>query len=188
MAKTKLNSKSFFSIVVLSVAVLGTMLFTFSAQQKTNTQSDATGNNYGSLSNCSSNYGRSGGIQLYDVVLSQIDKNTNTRIMCVRMQSKQESSTQPDPNLGNIQSGSKYYDIWNFNNQTRSFKLRANKFCYIRAEFYGKPTYGNLLYKSPYVGGTTVDRAIERPIDLPSDVRDKATSLILYTVCDLSKY
>ena len=41
MAKHPLSSKHFFTLVVLSVAVLGTMLMTFASQQKTSTQSEA---------------------------------------------------------------------------------------------------------------------------------------------------
>lgn len=43
MAKAKLSSHSFFTLVVLSVTALSVMLFTYASQQKTNTQSDAAG-------------------------------------------------------------------------------------------------------------------------------------------------
>ena len=161
MAKNKLNSKSFFSIVVLSVAVLGTMLFTFSAQQKTNTQSEATGDNTGSLINCTLKNGYAGGIQLFNG-----PNNTGGyRTMCLPAHySKTAFQLFVDPDLGAdtgvfydhdsiykidctiYKCGGKYSNIWNFDNKTESAKLRVNPGCTISGSLYDlKKVYGDFL-------------------------------------------
>lgn len=183
--KHKLSSKQFFTMTVLSVTALFTIFMANSfIQQPTSTESEATGNNTGNLTNCNANNGRSGGIQLYNDVKANIDNDTAYRIMCVTLKN-QKINTRFDPSLQN-EDGKYYYDISNFNNQTSSFKLRANKFCHVWVEFYAKPNFQNFMWTSPTVAAW--DRPVERLIDLPQEYRKNATSLKLYSQCDNSRY
>jgi hypothetical protein len=187
MAKKRVNlgSKNFFTITVLSVAVLFTLFMANSfLQQQTSTQSEATGDNTGNLTNCNSNYDRSGGIKLFNDAKANIDDDTAYRIMCIPLKN-QKTNIQFDPNLEK-QDGNKYNDIWKFNDQTSSFTLRANKFCKIWVRFFAKPNYQNFMWESPLVGAW--DRPVEKTFDIPQEYKKNASSLKLYSECDNTRY
>lgn len=186
MAKKKrvhLGAKNFFTMTVLSVAALVTLFMANSfLQQQTSTESEATGGSYGSLSACNFKYGRSGGVQLYN----KLNQSGGYRVICIKLRSKISDpiviDLEVDKHLGSIQSGQKYYDIWNFNNKADSLKVRANPWCIVNVELYNGGLGNNLLWKTQIGNNSTGDRYIKK-FNLPENKRNKATSIRMWSQC-----
>ena len=139
MAKKRvhLGSKNFFTITVLSVAVLFTLFMANSfLQQPTSTQSEATGVSGKKLDQCTQlsiesgkpNRDYGGGVQLFNG-----DNQTGgDRVFCV-VKIPGSISKRGDRNLSedNRKPNEQIYqDIWgNFNFKTNSFSVRADSYC-----------------------------------------------------------
>lgn len=184
--RVHLGSKNFFLLTSLSVAALFTVFMANSfLQQQTSTQSEASGDNSGNLTNCNSSKGRSGGIELYNDLKANIDRNTQKRVMCVTL--KNQNTNKREDNHLEYGSG-QYTNIWKFNNQTKSFTLRANKFCHVWVEFYNKPNFQNFMWQTSRTAVAAWDRPVQKTFNLPQEYRNKASSIKVFTKCDNSRY
>jgi hypothetical protein len=147
MAKHSLSSKHFFTLVVLSVAVLGTMLMTFASQQKTNTRSEATGAPGKNLDQCSQlsiesgkpNRDYGGGVQLFNGDIIDGKPTGGDRVFCV-VKLPGSISRRGDRNLSedNRKPNEQIYqDIWgDFNFKTNSLSIRADSYCMTSVYLY----------------------------------------------------
>ena len=183
--RARLNSKQFFTISVLSVMAFSLIVFTMAVQKPTNTQSEATGNNTGSIINCNLKNNRAGGIEVYD------QETGEKRVMCINLFKPYETSGisyKNDNNLGAFNASSDIYsDIWEFNDRVDSFKLRSNPWCIVQVSIFRDPNLSYLL-KEYYVGAMTVGNQTVQNFDLASWHKNKATSIRLKASCDPAKY
>lgn len=174
----------YITAAVILIAAIGIALTVYASQQRTQTQSEATGENRGSISHCNIGNGFAGGIELFDGPNQTYDQ----RVMCISLDINDGDSINNDPHLGNHEGGTaNYYNIWNFNNKTDSLKVRANPFCIVEASIFKDPNYDILLEKYQ-IGAMTVNSVYVRSFNFPSSKRGTASSLKLRAWCDFTKY
>jgi len=207
MAKKRvhLGSKNFFTITVLSVAVLFTLFMSNSfLQQKTSTQSEATGVSGQNLSICTikvhipaksgqyitRDFG--GGVQLFN----GNQQSGDSRVLCAvknpidpNRPYYENYGYGKDRNLdvdNRMADENEYMDIWGgFKKKTNSLSVIADAGCITTARLYeSAEKYDNLqAFATKKVDNTEGTKPKRENFQLSTSNRDKATAVKVTNIC-----